>query len=62
MEALAGCHAALEATLGLLGLWHDQPQVLLAELRALALVRCGGPWSVDYGRGIVVRGRAGASG
>ena len=39
LTALAGCYGALRATLRLLGLWADQPQHVLQELRQLALVR-----------------------
>lgn len=39
LEAIAGICAAAESALNLLGLQHGAPDVLLAELRALALVR-----------------------
>lgn len=41
LQALASCQVALQSTLGLLGLWVEQPQQLLRELRQLALVRAG---------------------
>lgn len=39
LEAIAGICAAAESALDLLGLQHGAPEELLAELRALALVR-----------------------
>ena len=39
LEAIAGICAAAESALDLLGLQHGAPEDLLAELRALALVR-----------------------
>ncbi len=42
LQALAGYHEDLRATLGLLGLWAEQPQHVLQQLRQLALVRWGG--------------------
>ncbi|GAB4823355.1 hypothetical protein N2152v2_010401 [Parachlorella kessleri] len=41
LQVLAGCYEALSATLRLLGLWAEQPQEVLQELRQLALVRAG---------------------
>lgn len=39
LQALAECYAALETCLQLLGLWAEQPQDVLLELRQLALKR-----------------------
>ncbi|EFN53199.1 hypothetical protein CHLNCDRAFT_137034 [Chlorella variabilis] len=41
LQALAECYAALETCLQLLGLWAEQPQDVLLELRQLALKRAG---------------------
>ncbi len=40
LQAIAGLRGAMAGALDLLGLQRDAPGVLLAELRALALVRC----------------------
>ncbi|KAL4431628.1 hypothetical protein ABPG77_001470 [Micractinium sp. CCAP 211/92] len=41
LQTLASLHAALQTALELLGLWAEQPAVVLAELRELALRRAG---------------------
>eukprot|EP00887_Chlorella_sp_A99_P006630 scaffold3.g6630.t1 len=41
LEALASCRDALRQALRLLGLWAEEPEAVLAELRVLALVRAG---------------------
>ena len=41
LPALAATLAALRCTLGLLGLWQDDPAAVLREMRGLALTRAG---------------------
>ena len=40
LQAVVGLRAAMAGALDLLGLQRNEPGVLLAELRTLALVRC----------------------